>query len=834
MAEQASYVYDFFISYSPADYAWVDGYLLDALTQAGLRCHTAEAFELGAPLIAEFERAILQSRRTLLVLSPAYRADDLNPFVDLLAQSLGVETATWPVIPILLQQVDLPPRLAMLYKLDATDPASWPEMIERLVADVSHPVPAAPAPPQCPYPGMLAFKEADHSRFFGREAEVKELVECLRLHPFLTVIGRSGSGKSSLIFAGLLPALRASRRFGPGEWTVRDMRPAATPLTTLQEKISDVVAWATFQRIDAGEDRLLLIVDQFEEVFTQRTPEAVSFQSALARLAGVPGCFIVLTVRSDFFGDLQICPLWSRIKDHRFDVLPLDAAGLRQAIVRPAEAARVYVEAALVERLVAEAAGEPGVLPFVQETLALLWEHLERRLLPLRAYEALVLSSKAYGGAPRTGLQVAMARHADAALAALPEAQQVIARRIFLRLVQFGEGRADTRRQQPVVALRADAPPDAFEATLQHLVGWRLLTLTGGEAQDRLADLAHEALIGGWPTLARWVSEQREAELTRRRLEGKATEWVRLGRGQGGLLDEIALAEAERWLEGPDRVDTENDPLILELVRSSKQALQDARRAMELAQQRELQLERRARRRTQMVLALVSALLLVGFGYVARQEWLRYWAARLGETRPVAGLPVRFERFEVTNQRYALCVEAGRCVPPPPQLSTFFAGGNENSPIVGVDALQAHTFCAWIKRRLPTAAEWTLAAHQDVTIPWPLGEPGPITDYANLLDDNSVQDSCVPEDVGRRRGTSEGLHDLVGNAAEWTSTIWPETSDRYPVSVWDGSAKNLPEMLEVVGGGCLATVSSFSAPVETMTSFRYFDIGFRCVESRKQ
>ncbi len=158
-------------------------------------------------------------------------------------------------------------------------------------------------------------------------------------------------------------------------------------------------------------------------------------------LAATPGCYVLLTVRADFYPDLMASLLWPEIQAHRAEVLPLGEAGLRQAIVRPAEDAGVFVETALVERLVADAAGEPGILPFVQETLVLLWEKVERCYLPLAAYEAL------------TGLQVAMADRAETALGSLGEEEQGIARRIFLRLIQFGEGRADTRRQQPVSAL---------------------------------------------------------------------------------------------------------------------------------------------------------------------------------------------------------------------------------------------------------------------------------------------------------------------------------------------------------------------------------------------
>src|SRR5262249_4619859 len=151
------------------------------------------------------------------VLSPAYLADSFSAFADLLAQSYGLELATWPVIPLLLYPTDLPPRLAMLTPLDATDSADWPRIIDRLCAELQRPVPGPAPRPPCPYPGMVPFGEADSSRFFGRDKEVQELLERLRLHPFLTVIGPSGSGKSSLVFAGLVPALRHSGLFGPGD-----------------------------------------------------------------------------------------------------------------------------------------------------------------------------------------------------------------------------------------------------------------------------------------------------------------------------------------------------------------------------------------------------------------------------------------------------------------------------------------------------------------------------------------------------------------------------------------------------------------------------------------
>src|SRR6187455_684361 len=135
--------HDIFISYAEADRAWVEGYLLNALTDAGVRYHSEAAFELGVPRVLAFERAVTESRRTLLVLSPAYLADGFANFVDLLAQSYGLESA------------------------------SWPAAIQRLCAELRLPVPAAAPPPGCPYPGMMPFRSSDIRFFFGREQEIE-------------------------------------------------------------------------------------------------------------------------------------------------------------------------------------------------------------------------------------------------------------------------------------------------------------------------------------------------------------------------------------------------------------------------------------------------------------------------------------------------------------------------------------------------------------------------------------------------------------------------------------------------------------------------------------
>ncbi|NET08106.1 MAG: ATP-binding protein [Symploca sp. SIO2B6] len=219
----------------------------------------------------KFSQNLGHSCTKLLVISPAYMADGFNQFVDLLAQCYGLETATWLVIPLVLKPVKLPPRLNSLVKLNATNPDEWEEATLRLCGDLQRSIPDHLSKPPCPYPGMEPFTETDSDRFFGRDQEVEELIERLRLHPFISVVGPSGSGKSSLVLAGLIPALRRSRRFGCDEWLVYTMRPGETPLKTLKTTLGIEQANSASLEIQtlvkpSPVQHLLLVVDQFEEV----------------------------------------------------------------------------------------------------------------------------------------------------------------------------------------------------------------------------------------------------------------------------------------------------------------------------------------------------------------------------------------------------------------------------------------------------------------------------------------------------------------------------------------------------------------------------------------
>lgn len=526
----STYTYDLFISFAPDDEAWVLGYLLPALHLPAERLISrtifdlTQSFTLGVPAVAEFDRAVRTSRYTLLILTPAYQADRQAEFGALLAAHLSASSGEPRVLPLQLKPCALPLHVDFLVKLDCIDEAQRPAQIDQLRKLLGSP----PPPPEelpCPYPGMVPFTAADARFFCGREGEIDALLRRLRDQHCLYVIGPSGSGKSSLVAAGVLPRLGSSEWFAANPFLVRTLRPGARPLQALSQELGgDPQQPATLLALlfaNPPHRRLLLFIDQFEETFTLvDRAERERFIATLIALRQRPECTLLIALRADFYSELMESALWPVTEGAQLPIAPLLGDALREAIRKPAQALGVYLEAGLLERLLADAAQEPGVLPLLQETMVLLWAKREHRLLTLRAYERL-------GSEGRSGLAVAVAGKADATLAALTPEQHRVARRILLRLVQFGEGRPDTRRQQPLAALRTGEDEAIFDQVLGHLVEHRLLTVSsaGKEGREPLVDLSHEALLSGWPELRGWIDEQRSAE--------KRREAAALAGGQG-------------------------------------------------------------------------------------------------------------------------------------------------------------------------------------------------------------------------------------------------------------------------------------------------------------
>jgi WD40 repeat protein len=582
--EETGRGHELFVVHAAADREWVHGYLLPELGLPEGAVLTSAGFTPGASRAAEVERGVKRARVVVLVLSPAFLDDAWSELGELLASHARAAGAGGRLVPLVREPCRLPLRIDFLVPLDCTRQEAWAGEVGRLRALLGRDPGERPRPEQiaCPYPGMVAFEQAQARFFFGRAAEVEDLARRLPRQGLVMVIGPSGSGKSSLVFAGLLPRLAAAQGAGAARpWLVRWLRPGPIPTRALAEALA---------ARPAPTERLLLVVDQLEELFAQApAAERDRFLAELVRLRQAPDCTLLLTLRADFYPDLMASDLWPLAEGERLELGPLRDQALRDAIAEPAAAVGVYVERALVERLLTDAAHEPGVLPLLQETMALLWEHRARRLLTLEAYRRL-------GGDGPGGLATALVTRADAAFAELGPERQAIARRILLRLVQLGEGRDDTRRQQPVAALRAVADdPGEFDATLRRLTRHRLLTLSGDEQgpgrDTSRADLAHEALITAWPALRGWVEEDREGLRIRARLADDVQVWTAMDRHPDGLYRGTRLGAAVDWAEGhPGQLTAAEQEFLAagrrhqarELAEAREQAASQARAARRL------------------------------------------------------------------------------------------------------------------------------------------------------------------------------------------------------------------------------------------------------------
>jgi len=442
-AEPAAKAFDLFVVHAAADADFVRGYLLPALNLPSSRVLLVDELTPGAAIVAEIDHGVSRSCFTVAVLSPAYFEDRWAVFGEQLASYASVEDTH--VIPLRLIDCQLPLHLEARVALDFTDRARWEDQAARLRTLLHTTAPAAEQI-TCPYPGMRPFAAHEASRFFGRDKEIDDLIGRLdRDEREIYVIGPSGSGKSSLVQAGLLHRLNAGASRLERSFLVRAMRPGERPGDRLAQTLEGELETpaATVAALVARHppaERVLVVVDQLEELFTLAdAAERQRFTAMLRLLRTETRCYLLLALRADFYGALLDSELWPGLAGRisPLAVVPLRGPALAQAITAPALRVGVHLEPRLCDRLVTDAAAEPGALPLVQETLRLLWDKRRLRLLGLAEYEAL--------GDGGRGLDVAIAWRAGTTLNALTVAQQTIARRMLLRLVIFGEGRADTR-----------------------------------------------------------------------------------------------------------------------------------------------------------------------------------------------------------------------------------------------------------------------------------------------------------------------------------------------------------------------------------------------------
>jgi WD40 repeat protein/class 3 adenylate cyclase len=477
----------------------------------------------------------------------------------------------------------------------------------------------------CPYMGLAAFERDDSAYFFGRERLVGELAARTVQVGLLGVVGASGSGKSSVIGAGLLPSLGAGLLPGSEDWKQVAIRPGEHPMNALRAALSSGAEDPIEAAVEAlaPEGRLVLVVDQFEETFTPcaREAERSDFVEALTGAAKrwPENVAVILAIRADYYGHCAPYPdLAEALAANHVLVGPLTREELKRAIELPARRAGLRVESALADALVEEVSDEPGGLPLLSTALVELWQTREDGWIRMEAHEQ------------TGGVRGAVSRLAETSYEQLSPAEQEAARRVFLRLVASGEGETVTRRRVELDEFDPVRDPDAA-AVLTRLTQDRLLTKT-----EDTVEVAHEALLREWPRLRTWLEEDVQGHQLRQHLTHAAQQWEETGREASEVYRGARLSAALDWAatRGPDLNEQERD------------FLSESRQASE----REAERQRRTNRRLRGLLVgtavfLVVALLAGGLALVqrgrARDEALRAETqARISSARELAAAAV--------------------------------------------------------------------------------------------------------------------------------------------------------------------------------------------------
>ncbi len=427
-----------------------------------------------------------------------------------------------------------------------------------------------PTPGEPPFKGLQYFEEADSDLFFGRELLTAKLIDRLRHTQFLLVIvGASGSGKSSLVRAGLIPALKNGqlidgnrRTEGSTDWHIFVLTPTAHPLQALAAALTydspsitvtatltddltnDPRSLSLFLARSNSKRHFLLVIDQFEELFTLCHDEfereafidnlltTVSFALPVNTGEVAGGVTLVIALRADFYAHLAQYPeLRDAVVQQQEYIGPMTTDELRRAIEEPANRGHWEFEPGLVDLILRDVGDEPGALPLLSHALLETWKRRAGHTLTLKGY------------ADAGGVRGAIAHTAESAYQSFSDDEQSITRDIFLRLTELGEGTEDTRRRASFAELLSQADnPDEVRRVLNRLAEARLVTLG-----EETAEVAHEALIREWPTLREWLDEDREGLRLHRHLTDAAYGWELLGRDPGALYRGAHLARAREW-----------------------------------------------------------------------------------------------------------------------------------------------------------------------------------------------------------------------------------------------------------------------------------------------
>ncbi len=630
---------------------------------------------------------------------------------------------------------------------------------------------------RCPFRGLESFGPQDWEFFFGREELIKKLVGRMKTDSFLAVLGASGSGKSSLVMAGLIPALGLDYAI---------FRPGTDPLGGLK----------------SAREKPLIVVDQFEELFTLTRDKVTRNVFITALLATTQK--VIITMRSDFLGEIaSYRDLNEKIQTHLENIPPMNAEELQQAMEKQASQVCLRFESDLSQQILEDVEGEPGAMPLLQHALWELWNRRHGHLLPASEY-------RAFGG-----VKQAITRTAEKVYNECTKSEQERIRDIFLQLTYIDEqeNRRDTRRRISLADLTAAGQnSDTLTLLLDKLATARLIVETPGSKLPEV-EVAHEALIRHWKRLRTWINENRNNLIFQRQLIDDASQWNRNARHASYLYQDKRLSDAEQWAKANSSMLGFLEKEFLNIGRVKRNR------------------ERRTTlfRRVSIGIAVASLVAIAIFAFTGGlkiliyqplpMDWVKVPARefQMGSKLKKDGLPVhqvyldsfQIGTYEVTNEQYLQCVKAGRCRAP--RNDIYNLPKYLKHPVTGIDGIDAVTFCTWTVPKeytgsLPTEAQWEKAARgiDGRTYPW--GEDIDC-DHANYL--GCVQDT-TPVGSYELGKSPYGAYDMAGNVWEWV-----KEQDRY---------------LEKGGSWERPTILARSA-IHEMNDLSA--VGFRCVRSMK-
>lgn len=809
---------DLFLSYNRRDNPAVEQ-LAQALRDRGLELFKDDWYlSPGDHWPSALERRLADCTAVAVVIGPhglgPWQQREVYTAID---REVGEHTAGQPgfrVIPVLLDEGSrLHAGLGFLSQnvwVEAWDPRAADLIVGALhgsppaeLYDDAHPDPRTVI---CPYRGLNVFREEDQTFYFGREPDLEKLVAAVDRHPVVAIVGASGSGKSSLARAGLIPSMR--RQTGPRVWQIATIdHPGRNPFLALAQALlpywepKRFLDWSKNEAYrqaktltesletdgaerlrgvvgeifaeETGTTDLLLIVDQWEELYTHRPDGARAFITMLLEAVREGGVQVVLTLRADYWGELLTDhpPLAARLAGDATVHLPaLLRNSLEAAICRPVEKTLLTIEPALLEALLNDAEGQPGDLPLLEFALQQLWAARTGGELSRQAYSDM------------GGLAKAIVNHAEQIYARLTPEERNAVPGVFAALIQVGEQSADLRRRARLSELN-----EVGQAVARKLASDRLLvTDFDWESEDELVEVAHEALLRHWPRLEDWINARRDALLTVRRLQADTRIWLEKCKRASYLWSHERVREAVSALTqlGPEVVPSGDEREFLGPI-DADVMVADLERSRTAHRQRALIGERLD------VLGEHPSRWGVGVDVdgTPKIDWRvvpdgevtiengQSWKKRLDS--------FGIGRFPITVEQYRAFLEAEDGWRSPewwaddlyrdPEGDSFEVGHHGNYPAVYVSWFDALAFCRWLSRRLdhsvrlPDEWEWQQAAtggDAGNDFPWgPTWDPKREPHRANTFESRLGGTTAVgmyPAGASR-----VGILDMAGTVWEW-------------------------------------------------------------------